>query len=174
VNKTDKNIQIIVDLTGPIIDISQISDYRSISAVRYLNEKEIANILNHLHPGGRGWDGDDIIKRIIEVLRSKSRVSILDKEVVEILCAVKKFAEVKIISSVPNPAFFVEAKSLIITYSEYISKRNNVNNFNPDYFSFEDNDFVLIGKNEKGDSRQYKTLKEYLVSLNDNGEKYRI
>jgi len=172
-----KDTQIIVDLTGPIIDISQISDYHGIPAVRYLNENEIAGIMNRRYPSGKGWSGKDIIDRIIEIMDSKSKISILDKEVVELLCFAKIFADIKIISSVPDPVFFVKARSLITTYSQYIVKRNYKEIQGSACVAIDDNDFLLIGKgiNENGEKRTHESLQQYLdfLHMKDNA-KYRI
>jgi len=171
-----KNIQLIVDLTGPIIDISKIADFQDVPNVRYMNEKDIAAILTSF--GQSGWDrrGVAVLERTFEVLKSKSRVSTIDKSVLEMLCMAKVFADVRIISSVPDYELFKAARELIIEYSKVLcdelNRKSRLTLGKDSYIPFseseKDTEFILLGKD-----RPFSDLPE-MIRKETNQYVYRI
>lgn len=149
--------EIIIDLIGPIIDVSNIADYRDIPGVRYLSEDDIAGILTYRHPGGQGWKGDAILKRIKEVLNSKSRVRLIDKYIIELLCKAKPFSIIHIISSVPDIEIFEAARTLIVNYSRYLCNELMKDQTQVTYEPIAEEDFAQLKV-----QNQPQNLKEFL------------
>jgi len=163
---TTKETEIIIDLIGPILDISKISDFYDIPNVRYLHEREIVGILNRRHLGGGiSWTDKAIFERIIDVLATKSRISILDKSIVELLIKAKRYgASVKIISGVPNDVLFKASRNAIIDYSEIICKKLNktkeeMNVSSDDFKPLSKESFEPLGK-----GKNYKNLQKFIES----------
>ena len=143
---TNKGTEIIIDLIGPIIDISKIADFRNITPnIRYFHEDEIASILYQLRPGGRAWRSKDIIELTKEALKGKSKAMLVDKEVLKLLCKAKSFSKISIISSAPDADLFKSARHLLTTYSKHLCKEwENESQQNIQYRALEDSDFHRI------------------------------
>jgi hypothetical protein len=167
VNSTMKDTEIIVDLIGPIIDISKITVFSDIERVRYLHENEIVDTLNNRRlGGGLPWSTKLIFEHIIDVLGKKSRVSILDKQVVKLLLKAKTFADVKIISGVPSDKLFEATKELVVDYSEFIcldlNKKEEIDVGDRNFSSFKEENF-----------KHFHNVEEKRAYLNEKG-KHRI
>jgi hypothetical protein len=142
-----ENTEIIVDLIGPIIDISKIPAFNDIPDVRYLHESEIVDILNRRNSGN--WNDDAVFKRIINTLNAKSCISILNKEILILLVKAKRFASIKIVSRVSDNALFNAARARVVDYSkkmcDQLNKKNEeIGTEHENFVSLSRNDFIRI------------------------------
>ena len=80
--------EILVDLIGPIIDISKIASFQEIPGVRYLDENEIAVYLTKRF--SVEYSTTTVGETINKALKSKSPISLLDKESLRLLLRAKK------------------------------------------------------------------------------------
>ncbi len=120
---TIENTEIVIDLTGPIIDITKIPDFNGICSIRYLGEEQIATTLCRVIPRQEGWRGADVLEATKKALQSKIRMQIIDHKVVELLCKAKAFgAKVIIVSATTDAGVFDAAKSSIIAFSKVLVK----------------------------------------------------
>jgi len=171
--------ELIIDLLGPIVDISKIQDFEKVRDVRYRRKDEIVEILKM--SGEKGWNTESVAKLIMTYLEPSYHVSILDMEVLRLLVIAKKYAHIKIISSVKNDDLFKKAKGTVIEYSKelckhLIRKKKDMETAyeSDDLIDFEelaDDDFVQIGEDQNGNYREKKTVNDIITG---GKNRYRI
>jgi hypothetical protein len=166
--------ELIVDLFGPIIDVSKVPDFSEIANARYLAEEDIAARLRQVYTRDYGWRKEDILDRTYEILDNKKfNTQLIDRDVIKEICKAKKFgATVKIISHVPDEKLFSRAKKLIIKYTNFLSN-SKVHGIET---VLEDSDFLhLEGDPEKEGYKSYKAfIEEMDAAYSPENRPYRI
>lgn len=163
--------ELLVDLLGPLINISYVPDFEKIPSVRYLNEQDIANIWQNNYPNHDApRTAIDVIKRTLEVMcESKLRMRLIDKKILELVCRAKDFCNIKILSSIGTrqekeqeyntlcTELFNKAKELLIACSKALPKINH-----REISILEDDDFQNI------------SIENYIKDTNNQKKGYRI
>lgn len=136
---TPPKTELLVDLIGPLINISCVPDFEQIPSVRYLHERDIASIWQNNYPKSDiPRSPEDVLERTLEVMcKSKLRMKLIDKEILEQVCKAKDFCDIKILSSLGSnegdgteynelcKKLFQESKSLLISCSKALCKLNH-------------------------------------------------
>jgi hypothetical protein len=142
--------EVVIDLTGPIIDITKIPDFGGIRSIRYLKEEQIASQLCRKLPRADGWREKDVLNVTKEALKSKFRMHLIDDKVVELICKAKSFgAKIKIISATKDTEVFDAAKDSIIAFSKVLMKEGRVSN------ELEESDFVSFAKESLANLQEF-------------------
>ena len=137
-----KKTQLVVDLFGPLIDISKIATFQGINLVRYLSEEDIVVHLNRSYPKSESWSTEEVLKCTFESLKNpKLRTQLVDTEILELICRAKLFCDVRVISTVKDEHLFNAAKQLLIDCSEHLLRFINPNIKIEEYMPFTDDDF---------------------------------
>jgi hypothetical protein len=150
---------LIVDLFGPIIDISRIPSFKGIDSVRYLKEDEIAKHLGK-NDGGEPWTGEEVLNKTEEYVKNKKiGPKLVDREILKQICGAKELCKIRIVSSTRD-TLFVHAKELLINYS-----KNLLNYFYPgdikhhldegdfEYFNSQDKKYNMMVGVKKSEHR---------------------
>ena len=91
--------ELILDLIGPVIDISQIPEFKNIDSVRFLHEKDIANIINKNFSGSKEWTEIMVLERTLDAITMpKLCMQLIDKKMLELICRAKGFCTIKILT----------------------------------------------------------------------------
>jgi len=164
---------LVVDLFGPIIDISKIPKFSKIPNVRFLSEEEIANQLNEiknttLSDKKEKWCKKTILNVTTEALKdSKISYKLIDYDIIRLICQAKMFCKIFIVSSVDNEYLFNIAKELLINYTTNLLPLICTNQERTKYKELSDDDFLIQG----GD--KYRTItasnkEKFLIIFDDD------
>jgi|GEM_PF-2982653 len=127
---TQQNPEIIVDIFGPIIDISNMPFFRELpSSTRHLDVEYIRAMLQQKYPSFDNWTAEKIFEKISEALNSaKIKKQLIDRDVLKLLCNAKKRGiTIKIKNDVDETSseakkMVSDACTAIKDYSKYLYK----------------------------------------------------
>lgn len=108
--------RIVIDLFGPLIDISILPAFRNIPNARYLTEAELASALNkRWYHKFFPWKKRKVLSTVLAGLRNwHKHAGLVDHEVLkQLIAATEHGTQVIIVSTVSDEGVFIEAKTAI-------------------------------------------------------------
>ena len=181
--------ELIIDLLGPIIDMTKIPVLKEVPGGRYRDKDEMATILTKM--GMAGFRRESVNSLIGEFLNPAFHVSIIDMDVLERLVEAKRYAIIKIISSVKDTTLLRDIIDKVIEKSEVLCKHlkrrrkerdtryvqkgedgQKGTNEEEDFKVLEWSDFVRIGSDEQIEGVGWASSMNDLIK--EDKEIYRI